>query len=198
MKAILKSVIILIVSFPLGCTSKQSNSVSTTAVQVIPDSVYIENGNRLIALTFDTLRNSLVNAIGSKGIEEAITFCNEQAYPLTATYSGDSVSIRRTSTHFRNPDNEPDSLELLVLSEMAEEIKSSSPPKVQLVRKSSGEVHFFKPIMLQAMCLNCHGAPNKEIQPATLARIQQLYPADQAVNFKEGDLRGMWHVIFSQ
>lgn len=197
MKPIIKSTIIAIVFISFGCTSKQSTSEGTTAAQVIPDSVYIKNGNRLIALTFDTLRNSLVDAIGSKGIEEAITFCNEQAYPLTATYTGDSVSIRRTSTHFRNPNNQPDSLELSVLNKMAGEIQSSLPPKVQLVRKSSGEVHFFKPIMLQAMCLNCHGAPNKEIQPATLARIQQLYPSDQAVNFKEGDLRGMWHVTFS-
>lgn len=195
MKPIINSTIIAIVFISLGCTSKQSTS-ETTAVQVIPDSVYINNGNRLVALTFDTLRNSLVNAIGTKGIEEAITFCNEQAYPLTATYTGDSVSIRRTSTHFRNPNNEPDSLELSVLNRMAEEMKSSSLPKVQLVRKSSGEVHFFKPIMLQAMCLNCHGAPNEQIQPATLARIQRLYPTDQAVDFREGDLRGMWHVTF--
>lgn len=195
MKAITNSTIIAIVFISLGCTSRQSTS-ETTAALVIPDSVYINNGNRLVALTFDTLRNSLVNAIGTKGIEEAITFCNEQAYPLTATYTDDSVSIRRTSTHFRNPDNEPDSLELSALNKMAEEIKSSSPPKTQLVRKSSGDVHFFKPIMLQAMCLNCHGAPNKEIQPSTLARIQELYPSDQAVNFKEGDLRGMWHVTF--
>lgn len=196
MKPVINFTIIATVLISLGCTSKQSTP-ETTAAQVIPDSVYINNGNRLVALTFDTLRNSLVNAIGTKGIEEAITFCNEQAYPLTATYTGDSVSIRRTSTHFRNPNNEPDSLELSVLNKMAEEIKSSTPPKVQLVRKSSGEVHFFKPIMLQAMCLNCHGTPNQQIQPATLARIQQLYPSDQAVNFKEGDLRGMWHVIFS-
>jgi hypothetical protein len=47
------------------------------------------------------------------------------------------------------------------------------------------------------MCLNCHGTPGKHIQDATLTKIQQLYPEDRAVNFKEGDLRGLWHIIFN-
>jgi hypothetical protein len=45
--------------------------------------------------------------------------------------------------------------------------------------------------------MNCHGTPGKHIQDATLTRIQQLYPEDRAVNFKEGDLRGLWHIIFN-
>ena len=74
---------------------------------------------------------------------------------------------------------------------------SSGVPTVKVFRPSSSdEIHFFKPILLQAMCLNCHGSPGEHIQAPTLARIQQLYPNDRAVNFKEGDLRGVWHIIF--
>jgi cytochrome c553 len=46
------------------------------------------------------------------------------------------------------------------------------------------------------MCLNCHGAPGKEIAAATVSKIQELYPDDSAVDFKEGDLRGVWHIVF--
>ena len=74
---------------------------------------------------------------------------------------------------------------------------TSGVPKLKVIRPgSSDEIHFFKPILLQAMCLNCHGSPGQDIQSPTLARIQQLYPDDRAVNFKEGDLRGVWHIIF--
>ncbi len=165
---------------------------------IIPDSVYLNAGNQLVAKTFDTLRSSLLTAVNTKGFPDAISFCNEKAYPITDIYA-DSVKIRRTSLRYRNPNNQPDSLELSVLTLMEEEMKSIKKTGTRLVRNSAnGEIHFFKPIMMQALCLNCHGTSDKQIQPATLARIQELYPSDQAVNFHEGDLRGVWHIIFAK
>ena len=67
----------------------------------------------------------LLHAINSKGIEGAISFCNEKAYPITATYA-DSVVIRRTALRYRNPKNEPDSLERMVLDEMNQQVLSAS------------------------------------------------------------------------
>ena len=45
-------------------------------------------------------------------------------------------------------------------------------------------------------CLQCHGTPNQDIAPETLAAIQKLYPDDKATGFKLGDLRGLWRVTF--
>ncbi len=47
------------------------------------------------------------------------------------------------------------------------------------------------------MCLNCHGTAGVQVKENTLAKIHQLYPEDRAMNFKEGDLRGVWHIIFN-
>lgn len=180
-----------------SCTEKKLSNEHGEAKKSITDSVYVQQGNYIVAITFDTLRSSLLNAISSQGIDGAIAFCNEKAYPITATYA-DSFVIRRTSLRNRNPNNKPDSLELLVLDEMEVLIKSAKTPTAKVVRqRSTGEIHFFKPILLQTMCLNCHGTPGKQIQHATLTRIQQLYPDDQAVNFEEGDIRGVWHIIFN-
>jgi Protein of unknown function (DUF3365) len=180
----------------MSCAKKKANVEDVLVVEPIADSVYLREGNRIAARTFDTLRSALLSAIGSQGIEGAFDFCNVKAYPLTATYA-DSVLLRRTSLRFRNPNNQPDSLELLVLTEMEELMNSKKMPMPKIVRRgSSGEVHFFKPILLQSVCLNCHGAPGMQIQRTTLARIKQLYPNDLAVNFKEGDLRGAWHITF--
>jgi hypothetical protein len=181
----------------VSCSEKKISDEQGGDKEPIPDSVYAQQGNRIVALSFDTLRNSLLHAIGSSSIEEAIAFCNEKAFPITATYT-DSIDIRRTSLRIRNPKNKPDSLELLVLNEMEGLMKSGKVPNSKVVRHTStGELHFFKPILLQAMCLNCHGTPGLQIQNTTLARIHKLYPDDQAVNFKEGDLRGLWHIIFN-
>lgn len=188
-------VLVIMLSSGLVSCSKNKTDEQVNVESLVPDSVYLQTGNKIVSLTFDTLRNSLMTTIGSKGIEEAIEFCNEKAYSITDTY-GDSVVIRRTAVRYRNTSNQPDSLELTVLDEMNAQMTSGISGAKVIRRSSADEIHFFKPIILQAMCLNCHGAPGDQIQPSTLSRINQLYPDDRAVNFKEGDLRGVWHIIF--
>ena len=85
-----------------------------------------------------------------------------------------------------------------MLNFMGVQMKTMKMPDTKIVRsKSAKEIHFFKPILLQPLCLNCHGTPGKQIQNSTLAKIQVLYPSDQAFDYKEGDLRGVWHIVFN-
>jgi len=180
----------------MSCNTRNDREQQSVTKTPIADSVYMQRGNQIVSLTFDTLRSSLLSAISSHGIDGAISFCNENAYPITGIYA-DSVVIRRTSLRVRNLSNKPDSLELLTLNEMEGLMRSSKVPTARVVRQHSmGEIHYFKPILLQAMCLNCHGTPGVQIQNLTQKKITELYPDDQAVNFKEGDLRGIWHIIF--
>jgi hypothetical protein len=193
---ILATAFIGIALVTVNCSNRREKRVQSHEHAFVPDSIYINAGNKIVALTFDTLRSSLLQTISSQGFPGAITFCSEKAYTITSTYT-DSVTVRRTALRCRNPDNRPDSLELSVLNAMDTQFKAAKTADVNLVRNStSGEIHFFKPIMLQPVCLNCHGDPSKQIQPATLTRIRELYPEDQAVNFKEGGLRGVWHIVF--
>ena len=182
------AILVLFVLSAAACSTK-INDQSVVEQQVLPDSVYIHAGNRIVAATFDTLRQSLLSAIGTQGMEQAIVFCNVNAYPLTNSFA-DSVTVKRTSLRVRNANNLPDSLEQSVLQEFG-----GAKPGVKIIR-IPGEINYFKPIMLQAMCLNCHGIPNKEIQTSTMRKIIELYPNDRATNFKEGDLRGVWHITF--
>lgn len=153
------------------------------------DSTYMARGDKLVAITFDTLRNTLTSAIGEHGFVYAISLCNEKANTLTTLYQEEKVLIRRASDRFRNPNNQPDSLE----SAMIEWYRSHSP-SATIVRKD-GEVHYIKPILMQGMCLNCHGSTT-DIKPETQAAIQEKYPADKATGYKTGDLRGLWHIVF--
>lgn len=171
-----------------ACSASKEEQQEITQV---PDSVYMQQGDKLVAQTFDTLRNSLLSAIADKGFPHAIDFCNEQAYPLTTLYQTDSISIRRASARFRNPKNQPDSLEQAALADLI-----VNGPSAKIIR-TRDQVHYIKPILMQAMCLNCHGVPDQNIKPATLQAIRERYPTDQAINYAEGDLRGIWHIAFT-
>lgn len=171
-----------------ACSKKQKEQPE---VAEIPDSVYQQRGDKLIAITFDTLRNSLTSAIGSGGFTHAIQFCNEKAYPLTNTYAEEGITVRRSSSKYRNPSNQPDSLEMSVFNEFI-----INGPKPKLIRTSK-EVHYIKPILMQGMCLNCHGKPGENIQAETLQAIAALYPDDRATGYTEGELRGIWHIVFN-
>lgn len=177
--------------FLSGCRGKSGDDVVTE----IPDSTYVTQGNRIAAATFDSLRTTLTKTISAAGIDSAIAVCREKAIPLTSIYA-DSVDIRRTALRYRNPVNRPDSLEESVLKEFEKNMAAGPVPSPRLVRNSLGEVHFFKPIVTQPMCLNCHGTPGKQVGESTLNRLKSLYPDDQALDFQAGDLRGAWHIVF--
>lgn len=176
-----------------GCRGTSDGDVATE----IPDSTYVAQGNRIAAATFDSLRTTLTKTISTAGIDSAIAVCREKAIPLTSVYA-DSVDIRRTALRYRNPVNRPDSLEESVLKKFEKNMAagSASSPQALVVRNSLGEVHFFKPIITQPMCLNCHGTPGKQVGDSTLRRLKDLYPEDRALDFQAGDLRGAWHIVF--
>lgn len=146
--------------------------------------------------TFDTLRSSLLTAIGQKGFPGAVSYCNTQALKLTETYAGEGISVERVTDRTRNPSNAPDSMELRILAAFRERKASGQQLEPVAETDATSNHHYFKPILIQAMCLHCHGEPGKDIQQETWAAIQSLYPADSAFGYKEGDLRGAWHIRF--
>jgi hypothetical protein len=51
-----------------------------------------------------------------------------------------------------------------------------------------------KAIPTGEVCQTCHGV---EIAPPVSAKIRELYPQDQAIGFKTGDLRGAFTITQS-
>ena len=180
----------------LACIEKQPVQQVALKEKEWPDSLLTASGDRIITRTFDTLRASLVSAIQSQGFPGAIEFCNVKAGALTSLY-GDSVSVRRTAIRFRNPANKPDSLEAQILQSWNRLMNDGQKLQPRMIR-TGGQIHYFKPIITQGMCLNCHGSPKGQILPATAEAIRKHYPDDLAIDFQEGDLRGAWHLIFDK
>ncbi len=180
---------VFILFFVLGCSQQGSGNADLAA--------YSAMGDSLIAKTFDTLRNSLMREAGAKGFEGAVEFCNINALNLTNTYADNKVHISRTSNTVRNGNNAPDTMEQKVLAKYLSLIEGNQKPTPIIEQDPKGNVHYFKPIMLQSMCLNCHGS-KEQIQPKTWEVIQSKYPSDMAYGYKEGEFRGIWHVEFNR
>jgi hypothetical protein len=143
------------------------------------------------------LITALQNAIGEKGIPGAIDFCNVQALPiLDEVGSKYNVKIRRASKRYRNPEDKPLDFEELILDAYAYNQENDIPNEPNIQKLENGEVLFYsKAIQIpNALCLNCHGTPGKEISPDTEIKLKELYPEDKATGHKLGDLRGMWSI----
>jgi len=187
--------------FPLACLfafSAISCHTKTRQVEIKNEQKWMSRGDSLVARTFDTLRNTLLRTISEKGFAGAVSFCNTEALNLTSTDRKEGVLIKRTSDRLRNPANTPDKVELEIITAYIQERIKKQDLKPVLKKDEAGNHHYFRPILVQAMCLNCHGEKLIQIKPDTWEVIRQHYPADAAFDYKEGDLRGIWHVVFAK
>jgi len=158
---------------------------------------FLKAGDSLSVKTFDTLSRTLQKAIAVGSFDEAILVCKEMAPGLTGTYNTSTTTISRTAHLVRNKANAPDKLEMPQLDFFQKMIEEGQPLKSKLVVDEMGTVHYFKPILIQPLCLNCHGSEQQDIMPALLAKIKKEYPADEATGYATGDLRGLWHITFN-
>ncbi len=159
------------------------------------DAYYLKTGDSLSAAAFQTIRNALQTAIADSGIEKAIRFCQLNALPLTEQFNSDSIRISRLAERYRNPDNQLTPESEAVWEAYQAAMAAGDSLKPTLVR-TTREVFYYKPILLQSMCTTCHGQPNTNIPPALVKVIDSLYPGDLAKGFSVGSLRGLWQIRF--
>ena len=105
-------------------------------------------------------------------------------------------TLKQTSLNIRNPSNAPDEWERKTL----ESFKSNKPQKgngivVEILNKGQMKVYrYLKPIYVTKPCLECHGA-KEDIRPEISEFLEKRYPNDNALGYKEGDLRGGVSII---
>ena len=158
---------------------------------------YLEQGEAITRVAFKTLSTNLKMAMTRGGVEEAAGFCNMAAQPITDSLSeAHGVIIKRTSLKLRNPENKPDNIEQTVLEMFAtlDDMGKKIEPKILL--DSDDKVRFFAPIMVKSQCLVCHGVTGQSLTEENYTFIKSHYPEDQAINYNENDLRGIWSITF--
>lgn len=162
------------------------------------DLPYAERGLKYALATKAVLGKNLMGSIQKKGTLGALAFCNEKAYPLTDSMSVvHNASIKRVSDKPRNQNNLANKKELTYINSFKNDIKNNKEPQ-PIVDLLDDKVQVYYPITTNAMCLQCHGKPNQDIEKPTLTRLAKLYPEDKATGYNINQVRGIWTVVFDK
>lgn len=131
------------------------------------------------------------------GYAGAARACSELAQEVTAEFGRErGLEIRRVSLRARNPKDQPDEWEAAKLREWEKTYKPGTPPdEVYEVVEEDGRryARYLKPIVVQAMCLGCHGGRESMAEEVRQV-LNDRYPRDRATGYKAGDLRGAFSV----
>jgi hypothetical protein len=143
------------------------------------------------------LQSELKAAMQAGGPVAAIGVCNTRAMPITQKVaSQQGLQLGRVSLKNRNPANMPNDWQAAVLEDF--ERQKAEGKEVESIAWSEtvsvdGEQEFrlMKAIPTGQVCLMCHGT---EISPQIKQVLADLYPADRATGYSEGDIRGAFVV----
>ncbi len=158
----------------------------------------LKQGDLISNISQQKLSETLASAIQTGGIPKAVEKCMVSGYPLIDSLSNAyEVEIRRVSLKPRNPIDTLDSVERDILEayEYAQQNSLELVPNVEEISKDV--ILYTKPIMItNPLCLRCHGKLDLELTMENHKVIHSLYPADSAIGYSMGDLRGMWSIQF--
>ena len=134
-------------------------------------------------------------ALQRGGTQEAIPFCNIKAIPITDSVAlAANTRIQRVTNKPRNPDNKANAYEVSLIDEYQTAIATGKTLQPHTTEVSGYDTYYF-PILTNAMCLQCHGQPGREVQEVTLENLKQYYPEDRALGYGPNEVRGLWKVI---
>lgn len=146
---------------------------------------------------FEELKGELGKGMKAGGPVAAISVCNTLAPAITLKHSEESGwQVGRTSFKLRNPDNAPDAWEAGVLEQFEQRRANGEGPDslahAEIVEDGEDKYfRFMKAIVMppadKMPCLKCHG---EDIDADTAARLDELYPQDQARGYRAGQVRG--------
>lgn len=151
----------------------------------------IARADLLVISMQDALQRELKGALAKGGPAFAVNACHVNVMGITHRIGRQKgVAAGRTSDRLRNLANAP------------------RPWAAPLVKANAGRfardidgfavdlgdaVGVLRPIAHRAQCAACHGAVDA-IDPGAGAALKMRYPADKAVGFREGEIRGWFWV----
>jgi hypothetical protein len=136
-----------------------------------------------------SLLGALTNALG-QGAPSALAACHTMAPGLAASLSRDGVTVGRATTKPRNPSNQASGwqAEAIASFEQMHAAKTALAGKSFTRRLPDGRAAYAEPLVIQEVCLTCHGATlGADVQQV----LAEKYPNDKATGYALGELRGV-------
>jgi len=172
----------------VACQSKSSPLPAPPASEEVSADVRARG-----AALIGELKRSLVGAVTKameQGLPAAIATCHTQAPALTAAVAREGATIGRATRKPRNPSNAATGWQADALSQFEGALAAGKPLAGQTFvrRLPGGRAAYAEPLVVQELCVTCHGA---KLAPEVHAEIAARYPDDRATGYAVGDLRGV-------
>lgn len=155
-----------------------------------------DSARQTAAGLLQTLGGELKTAMTDGGPAAAIGVCKERAPKIAAEAAQKTgFSIKRASPKNRNPKAVPDAWETAAQASLEARMAAGEKPETldmsAVVDTPEGKLfRYAKALPTQAVCLNCHGDPDK-LSPEVKAKLATEYPDDKAVGYSAGMIRGV-------
>jgi hypothetical protein len=152
------------------------------------DDAALTAGRTAAKTLMDTLGPQLKASMEAGGPVAAIGVCGAVAQQLTENLKVEHtavVGVTRVTDRARNPKNLAHGLDQKVIMDY-----QASSSKDDRVVRSDNQLFYYKPLYLQELCLNCHGA-KEQLKPEVRTLLDKNYPQDKAVDYAVGDFRGL-------
>lgn len=175
----------------VGANAQQASSPESIADAAVESTRAM--ANELLTQLGQTLKTTL----SAEGPEAAVSVCKQASPSIAKSLSAKhGAQMTRVGTRVRNPAmGTPNGWQKEALAQFEDRLSRGEQAAAmeywKVVDSGNGrrELHYAKPIMVQPMCVTCHG--NASDIPASLAeKIRVEYPQDQATGYSIGKLRG--------
>jgi hypothetical protein len=182
--------------------------VESPHVFVDPEDSTVAEVRRLGERTIDQAGNALIGEVrrvlATTTPALAIGKLHLKEYKLPLPMPGKPVvtGLRRTSLRVRNPANSPDAADLAALELIQGQLQRGDDVAKVLVQRvtlpgQSPEWRVYRPLVALQQCMDCHGK-DAALAPGVTGTLKVFYPADQAVNYKTGEWRGLIRVSIAE
>ncbi|WP_321370444.1 DUF3365 domain-containing protein [uncultured Draconibacterium sp.] len=177
---------LLLLIFCVACSSKLDKETYEK---------YRNSGQEITANVQAVLLSNVGKAIQTGGPEYAVEFCNLEAESIVDSLNGEfDCNISRVSAKNRNPNNALQTEQEKQMWQLFAE-----QPLADTLVESGNNLIYYKPIRTgMPACLKCHGNTSTDINAATKAKLEELYPDDLATGYQLNDFRGLWKVEFAK
>ena len=151
----------------------------------------ISRADLVIAEMQGAVLQELTDALERRGTVAAMSFCHLDANVIIQRVArNQGIAAGRTSNRLRNPANAPRRWAApFVTAHAGQRANDVNGFAVDL----GGRIGVLRPIVEQPMCTGCHG-PAERFAPGLGVVLSRRYPADRAVGFKDGEIRGWFWV----
>jgi hypothetical protein len=168
----------------------QAPTLPTWPIDDAPDEfgAAIDRAKLIVIELQGALLEELNRTLQSRGETAALRSCHLDAINVTQRIGRTSgIAVGRTSDRLRSPTNVAPAWAAPIVARHA----GASFVDVQgyVVDLGGGRIGVLQPIRMARMCLGCHGAQDR-LSKGVRGELAERYPADHAVGFRDGDLRG--------